>query len=129
LILTYLQELEHNDTTEEAERKLSAEEVQKRIEELRNRKQKYETYQKELEQTGKNEISTTDADARLMCNNNNNVDVSYNVQTTVDAKHKLIADFKITNKPNDLGELGLTSIDWTQKSGVRQHFLGSVQIV
>jgi len=102
---TYLQELEHNDTTEEAERKLSAEEVQKRIEELRNRKQKYETYQKELEQTGKNEISTTDADARLMCNNNNNVDVSYNVQTTVDAKHKLIADFKITNKPNDLGEL------------------------
>lgn len=102
---TYLQELEDNDTTEEADRKLSAEEIQKRIEELRNRKQKYETYQNELEQTGKNEISTTDADARLMCNNNNNVDVSYNVQTTVDAKHKLIADYKITNKPNDLGEL------------------------
>jgi hypothetical protein len=40
-----------------------------------------------------------------MCNNNNNVDVSYNVQTTVDAKHKLIADFKVTRKPNDLGEL------------------------
>jgi hypothetical protein len=27
------------------------------------------------------------------------------VQTTVDAKHKLIADFKVTQKPNDLGEL------------------------
>jgi hypothetical protein len=40
-----------------------------------------------------------------MCNNNNNVDVSYNVQTTVDAKHKLIADFKVTQSPNDLGEL------------------------
>lgn len=40
-----------------------------------------------------------------MCNNNNNVDVSYNVQATVDAKHKLVADFKITTKPNDLGEL------------------------
>jgi hypothetical protein len=40
-----------------------------------------------------------------MCNNNNNVDVSYNIQTTVDAKHKLIADFKASQKPNDLGEL------------------------
>ncbi|MDF2566370.1 MAG: hypothetical protein K0Q53_2774 [Massilibacillus sp.] len=40
-----------------------------------------------------------------MCNNNNNVDVSYNVQTTVDAKYKLIADFKVMQKPNDLGEL------------------------
>jgi hypothetical protein len=40
-----------------------------------------------------------------MYNNNNNVDVSYNVQTTVDAKHKLLADFKVTQKPNDLGEL------------------------
>ncbi len=40
-----------------------------------------------------------------MCNNNNNVDVSYNVQTTVDARHKLIADFKVTQNPNDLGEL------------------------
>lgn len=76
--------------SEEAVQKPTAEEVNQRIEELRNRKQKYEAYQNELEETGKNEISTTDADARLMCNNNNNVDVSYNVQTTVDAKHKMI---------------------------------------
>jgi transposase len=102
---TYLQELEQQDMTEEADRKPTAEEVNQRIEELRNRKQKYEAYQKELEKTGENEISTTDADARLMCNNNNNVDVSYNVQATVDAKHKLVADFKITTKANDLGEL------------------------
>lgn len=40
-----------------------------------------------------------------MCNNNNNVYVSYNVQTTVDAKHKLIVVFKVSQKPNDLGEL------------------------
>ena len=60
---------------------------------------------KKLEKNDKNEVSTTDPDARLICNNNNNVDVSYNVQTTVDAKHKLIVDFKATAKPNDLGEL------------------------
>ena len=67
--------------------------------------EKYEEYKKQLEQTGQNEMSTTDPDSRLMCNNNNSVDVSYNVQTTVDSKHKLIVDFKVTQNPNDLGEL------------------------
>lgn len=32
-----------------------------------------------LEQIGENEISTTDADAKLMRNYNNNIDVSYDV--------------------------------------------------
>ncbi len=32
-------------------------------------------------------------------------DIDYNLQTTVDAKHKLIADFKVKLKSNDLGEL------------------------
>lgn len=102
---TYLQELETGDQAEAADRKPDAEEIQKRIQELRQRKGKYESYQEQLKETDSNEISTTDPDARLMCNNNNNVDVSYNVQTTVDAKHKLVADFKVTTNPNDLGEL------------------------
>lgn len=102
---TYLQELEEGDQAEAKERKPSAEEIKKRIDELRARKKKYEAYQEQLRKTGGNEVSTTDPDARLMCNNNNNVDVSYNVQTTVDAKHKLLVDFKVTQNPNDLGEL------------------------
>lgn len=101
----YMQELDKSDQSEACDKKPSAEEIQKRLQELKSRKQKYETYQKQLEKSGKNEISTTDPDARLMANNNNNVDVSYNVQTTVDSKHKLIADFKVSQKPNDLGEL------------------------
>jgi len=59
---------------------------------------------RKLKQSGENEISTTDPDSRLMANNNH-LEVSYNVQTTVDAKYKLIADFKVTQKPNDLGQL------------------------
>lgn len=101
----YMRELDENDTTETCDRKPDAEEIQKRLQELRNRKIKYEGYKEQLEKNGENEISTTDPDARLMCNNNNNVDVSYNVQTSVDAKHKLIIDFKVSQKPNDLGEL------------------------
>jgi len=100
----YLQELDHHDQIESPDRKLDAQEIEERIQQLRDRREKYESYQRKLKQSGENEISTTDPDARLMTNHNH-VEVSYNVQTTVDAKHKLIADFKVTQKPNDLGEL------------------------
>jgi transposase len=100
----YLKELDHHDQIESPDRKLDAQEIEERIQQLRDRREKYESYQRKLKQSGENEISTTDPDARLMTNHNH-VEVSYNVQTTVDAKHKLIADFKVTQKPNDLGEL------------------------
>jgi transposase len=104
-IESYIQELDHHDRTEASLKKPDAHTIKERIQQLRDRKEKYESYQRKLKQSGENEISTTDPDARLMASHNNNVEVSYNVQTTVDAKHKLIADFKVTQKPNDLGEL------------------------
>lgn len=104
-IESYFNELDETDKAETSDRKPDAAEISKRIQELRGRKTKYEDMQKQLKEKGESEISTTDPDARLMCNNNGNVDVSYNVQTTVDAKYKLIADFKVSQKPNDLGEL------------------------
>jgi Transposase and inactivated derivatives len=101
----YMKELDEGDIAESCDRQPSAEEIKEKIQKLKNRKQKYEEYREHLKEKGKNEISTTDPDARLMSNNNNSFDVSYNVQATVDSKHKLIADFKATQKPNDLGEL------------------------
>jgi len=100
----YLKELDHHDQLESPDRQPDVKEIEERIQQLRDRREKYESYQRKLKQSGENEISTTDPDARLMANHNH-VEVSYNVQTTVDAKHKLIADFKVTQKPNDLGEL------------------------
>jgi len=104
-IAGYLSELDETDQAEAHDRKLDAKEVQERIAQLKERKAKYQSYQEKLDKTNTNEISTTDPDARLMANNNNSVEVSYNVQTSVDARHKLIADFMVTGKPNDLGEL------------------------
>ena len=100
----YLKELDHHDRAEASLEKPDVNTITERIQQLKDRKEKYESYQRKLKQSGENEISTTDPDSRLMANNNN-VEVSYNVQTTVDAKHKLIADFKVIQKPNDLGEL------------------------
>jgi len=100
----YLKELDENDEEESIDRKPTSEEIKEKIKQLRERKQKYHDYQKELEE-GKSEISTTDPDARLMASNNNGMDVSYNVQATVDSKHKMVTDYEVTNSPNDLGQL------------------------
>jgi len=104
-IAGYLAELDETDQAEAGDHKPDAKEVQKRITQLKERKAKYQGYQDKLEKTNTNELSTTDPDARLMASNNNSVEVSYNVQTSVDARHKLIVDFKVINKPNDLGQL------------------------
>lgn len=104
-ISNYMTDLEEHDRLENNDRKLTTEEVKKRIDDLRTRKELYEGYKEELTKSEENELSITDPDARMMSSNNNGMDVSYNVQTTVDDKHKLIVDFKVTSKANDLGEL------------------------
>jgi hypothetical protein len=50
--------------------------------------------------------SITDPESRLM-KNNGKLDVCYNVQTAVDSKSHLIADFTVTNNCNDMGLLSV----------------------
>lgn len=116
----YMQELEQGDKAEADDRTPDVKEVQKRIEELKHRKYEYEDLQKPLQENGENEISTTDPDARLMTSNNNGVEMSYNVQTAVDSKHKLIADFEVTQNPNDLGELDDMALRAKELFGVEE---------
>ena len=100
---SYLDELDKNDEIEKEDRKPSEKEIKEKIEKLKSRKNRYKEMEKELEEGEENEISTTDPDSRLMSNNNGTVDVSYNVQTAVDSKHKLIIAFDVVTQPNDLG--------------------------
>jgi transposase len=101
----YLNELDNNDADEIDIHLPSEAEIKKRIEELKSRKDKYLNMQEEMKATGATEISTTDPDARLMAVNNNGVEVSYNVQTAVDQKHKLVVDSEVINNPADQGQL------------------------
>ncbi len=101
----YFNELDSNDQDEADIHIPSAEEIQRRIEELESRKGKYTAMKQHMEQTGATEVSTTDPDARLMAVNNNGVEVSYNVQTAVDQKHKLVVDSEVINNPADQGQL------------------------
>jgi transposase len=58
----------------------------------------------ELEQSGKTQLSMTDADARLLSKSGQRI-AGYNVQIAVDAKHKLIVASDVVNDGNDSGQL------------------------
>ena len=119
-INNYLKELDDNDQAEADIHVPSVEEIQKRIEELKNNKGKYMTLQQQMEESGATEVSTTDPDARLMAVNNNGVEVSYNVQTAVDQKHKLVVESEVINNPSDQGRLSTMAKQAKKELGVEE---------
>lgn len=72
-----------------------------RLKELGERKVKYEELLKKLEESSARQISTTDEDARALALHMNIVEVSYNIQTSVDDKHNLIAEYEVTNEKDN----------------------------
>jgi hypothetical protein len=67
---------------------------------LREKRGRCDAVLKQLERTGEDQISLTDPDSRAMAARTK-VDVGYNVQIAVDAKHKLIVDEEVTNQVVD----------------------------
>ncbi len=61
------------------------------------RKIQYKQLEKQLQESAEAQISTSDPDSRQMITRNNITEVAYNVQTSVDDKHKIPIDFKVTN--------------------------------
>lgn len=79
--------------------------AQNKIEKHLKQLEKYEQMQKELSQSDEVQISTSDPDSRQLITRNNITEVAYNVQATVDAKHNIPVDFKVTNQ-NDSKAMG-----------------------
>jgi transposase len=103
-IEAYLNEMDKEDKQEDGESK-----VPEGLLELLSRKELYEEYKARLEETGENEFSVTDPDARLMGNNRGGVDVAYNVQSAVDAKHHIVLNYDVSKNPSDQGYLQKTA--------------------
>lgn len=80
-------------------------ELQGEIKKQEQRKEKYHKLEAELKETGEKQVSTSDPESRQMIIRNNITEVAYNVQTTVDAKHKLPIDYDVTNA-NDSKAMG-----------------------
>ena len=80
-------------------------EAQEKIKKYQVQRNKYEQLQQELKESGDTQISTSDPDSRQMITRNHITEVAYNIQTSVDAKHNLPIDFKVTNE-NDYKAMG-----------------------
>lgn len=81
------------------------EEIKKGIVQQKQRKEFYNDLTQQLAASGETQISTSDPESRQMITRNNITEVAYNVQTTVDAKHNLPIDYKVTNQ-NDAKAMG-----------------------
>ena len=101
-ISIYMEELDAYD--HEEVRKLSKDEIQRKLDVCKERKERYEGYRNQLEESGESQISLTDPDSRLM-KANEGFCVGYNVQTAVDAESHMIAVFQVTNNPTDHGQI------------------------
>jgi transposase len=104
-IEAYMKEIEDTDREEdEVAAEKTAAEIKGIIKDLKERKAEYQGIAEELEHSGERQKSLTDPESRLMLANGK-MEVCYNVQTAVDAKHKLIVDFEVTNNANDMNQL------------------------
>ena len=127
-ITEYLKELDHQDKMESG---IQKENVNKTLEKLQERRRKYEDLQKKMKESGVDQVSSTDDDARLLMIRGQITEVSYNVQTTVDSKHNLVIDVKAINNNDkkmacEMGRraraiTGKTNFDHLMDKGYHDH--------
>ncbi len=71
----------------------------------RKRREGYRKLERELRKSGQEQISTSDPESRHMIVRNNITEVAYNLQSTVDSKHCIPIDYKVTGN-NDTKAMG-----------------------
>ena len=103
-ITEYLQALDTADSEAPTRADLTAAELHHRIAQLRERKQHYTAVQQALVESGDTQISLTDPDSRAMPVAQG-VEVCYNVEVVVDAKHKLIVTHEVSSDVTDQDQL------------------------
>lgn len=100
-IESYLRDLNEGDEKEKEVKQPSSEELKEKINQLRQRKGKYQKLKSQLDSSNEGQISQTDPDSRMM-QSGNGKDVCYNVQIVTDNKYKLIVAHAVTNELTDL---------------------------
>jgi len=80
-------------------------EIEKEIKKQNQRKKQYKQIEQELKESEQPQVSTSDPESRQLITRNNITEVAYNAQTTVDDKHCLPIDYKVTNT-NDYKAMG-----------------------
>jgi transposase len=113
----YLKQLDEADKDDEdAPEAGTVARLQEKIAAIRERRERLEGHGKALADSGEDQLSLTDPDARAM-HSSSRVGVGYNIQIAVDTRHKLIAEQQVHNKVSDLGLL-------TETAGAARETLG-----
>lgn len=103
-IARYLKALERQDAAEAGTEGPSADALREKIAALQQRQAGYAALQEEMAARGETARSLTDPDSRPMMSGGR-IEVCYNAQTVVDAKHKLIVAQDVTNAATDQQQL------------------------
>jgi transposase len=113
----YLDALEENDTKENQPK---IQNIQQKIERLKKNKIRYELLEEKLKASGEPQISTTDSDARALLVQGQVVEISFNLQAAVDAKHNLVVATHTINK-NDRSALSAIAIEAKENLGIETY--------
>lgn len=113
-ISEYLKQMDKIDKEEPDSEEMSSGKIREVVADLKNRKEKYEGFLKELEETGKTQILTTDPECHRM-HTKDGFNCCYNVQTAVDDGSHLIAEYEVTDHNTDQGLLNEVA-DQTRKT-------------
>jgi len=100
-----LSEQDQDKNTNDTQREEEIKKLKSEIEKQKKRKESYKSLEKQLDDTGEKQISTSDPESRQMIVRNNITEVVYNTQTTVDGKHNIPIDYKVTDT-NDSKAMG-----------------------
>jgi transposase len=110
---------EYENQLNEADGILKEQEIIEKIDYQKEKKNKYKSIEKELNNTGQKQISKIDSDARSVVLHRNIVNVGYNVQAGCDGKHKLFINAQ-TGSVNDTHALAPMAIEAKELLKVKQ---------
>lgn len=110
----YLDTLEENDAKDNS---AIIQNIQQKIARLKGNKLRYEQLEEKLKASGEPQISTTDSDSRALLVQGQVVEISFNIQAAVDAKHNLVVATHTINK-NDRSALSAIAIEAKENLGI-----------
>lgn len=113
----YLDALEANDSKEN---QAKIQNIQQKIDRLKQNKLRYELLEEKLKASGEPQISTTDSDARALLVQGQVVEISFNIQAAVDSKHNLVVATHTINR-NDRSALSAIAIEAKKNLGIETY--------
>lgn len=114
--------LEKMDKADQEEKRapvmdIRPEDMPQKLEQIRERVEKYKGYQKRMKETGETQILETDPECRTIHTKEGQLP-AYNIQTAVDDRHHLIVSFETTNANTDQGLLDQMAEQTKEEMGV-----------